>query len=163
MLTDQPLNSGLNAAILAMCLKHLPHGFHASPDAPNTYEELCADYAAKGRVTVWDGASDRTIYGAGTAGARVNVAFRAWHDWRHLTMAADFTPQGEARTCYAQIGDLFDAYGVTDETLQWARIIQAEIIGQGRYLERNGDFPVDQMAFVKAFLVDKDAALNAAF
>jgi len=149
----------LNAAIVEMAARTIPHGFHTSPDAPNTWEALRADYALYGVVTVWDGASDRTIYDD----AAVNMAFRAWHDFRHISAGADFTPCGEARTAGAQIGDIWAAYGLTDETLLWARVIWAEIVGQGAYLQRYGDFPKDQAGFVKAYLASPVDALGASW
>lgn len=65
-----PFIRELNIAILAMAPP-----FEARATAPATFREVM-DCATSGRVVVWDGASDATIYGD----ARVNHAFRAWHD-----------------------------------------------------------------------------------
>lgn len=128
------LSPELNAAILAMA-----PSFTVSDHAPATMQEL----AQCERLIVWAGGSDHTIY----ADRAVNWAFRAWHDSVHLRYAFPFDIAGETLTCEMQILQLRQRWPSMPE--RWARIIRAEIIGQALHLERFGQFPTDQYAFIK--------------
>lgn len=126
------LDALLNQRILKLAPKH-----ETSVNAPATFEELCRNV---GKLVVWSGASDRTVYGD----ARVNHAFRAWHDSLHLKLNAPFTVEGETLVALEQarlIGS--DA---------WAQVMLAEVIGQVGYARSNGAFPVDQVEFIKQYL-----------
>lgn len=150
-----PMDRGLNAAILHVANRLFPCGFDVCDVAPDTFDGLKAHVEITGRMLVWNGASDRTVF----ADDEVNFAFRAWHDLRHLTADAPFTPEGEAAACEAQIADLVTLFGDDERTRRWAAIMRAEVNGQVAHLERHGAFPVDQAGFVAAWLVDADAAL----
>jgi len=52
----------LNVAVLTIANRLMPCGWDVGVDAPSTYEELVEHYETTGRIKVWDGASDRTIY-----------------------------------------------------------------------------------------------------
>lgn len=112
--------------------------FEARDSAPSTFEELRRACQPK-RLTVWAGASDATIYGD----PATNHAFRAWHDAIHLMLNAPFTPDGEAYVARFQANQVGDLAG---------RVIWAEIVGQAQYLEKYGEFPADQVAFVREYL-----------
>jgi len=139
-----------NAAVLTMCSRLLPGGYDVSLAAPETYEELIAHLDAGGRMVVYSGGSERTIYGD----PEVNFAFRAWHDWCHWRGRHDFSHEGERAACAMQSEHLVTLYGESPQTLRWRYILQAEIIGQREYYDRHGEFPEDQRAFVAAYLED---------
>jgi len=146
--TPRPLDPELNAAIVAIASCIFPAGFDVADSAPDTYEELKAHLGAGHRMVVWSGASDATIYGC----PEVNWAFRAWHDWCHWQGQHDFTLEGEAATAELQCEQLLGLFGDTPRTRRWQRIIQTEIIEQGRHLVIHGAFPGDQRAFVLSAL-----------
>lgn len=158
--TSKPLDAELNAAIVHLVDKLLPQGFDVSPNAPSSFEALKAQYDC-GRMVVWDGASDDTVF----AEPRVNYAFRAWHDLTHIVYQCPFTIDGESEALNMQLIDLLEFFpGIPTETMaRWKAILVAEVDGQGEYNARYGRFPVNQRAFVEAYLVDKRDALNRKF
>ena len=144
-------------AVNAMASELLPEGFDSSDSAPETFEALQAHYDATGRILVWNGASDKTIF----ATPESNLAFRAWHDFTHLKHHTNFTLAGEAQTCDAQIDAMIETLGRWTWIL--APILQAEIVGQALYEAKHGKFPVNQKAFCVAYLQDKETALKGVY
>lgn len=136
----------LNAAILNIAARLFPTGFDVHPCAPSNLKDL-TEQCAWGRMVVWDGASAQTIYDD----AEVNFAFRAWHDWHHVKGQFEFDIEGERKACEAQIELLYSLYGESEKTRYWARLIDAEIMGQAFHFEQFGTFPENQIEFVKAF------------
>ena len=132
--------SHLNQAIVA-----LAPPFGARDDAPGNWKELTV---TRNFITrpVWAGGSSLTIF----QDARVNHAFRAWHDATHLKLDADFTRAGEARTCEAQIIALYTRYPSAPAWI--ADLLRVEILGQFDYAAEHGSFPDDQLTFTKRFL-----------
>lgn len=122
----------LNNAVLSMA-----PGYHARPVAPGSFEEL----ARAPRLVVWDGASDKTIF----RDARVNHAFRAWHDMGHIVMRAPFSLAGEMSACQWQVSSLIRRWPLVPDWL--LDIVRREVIGQATYYEEHGTFPEDQEAF----------------
>lgn len=113
--------------------------YEVSAFAPDTFETLNRNV---GKLVVWCGGSDNTIYGD----ARVNWAFRAWHDSLHLKMQAGFDLEGETRVAYEQARIIGGKY---------AEILLAEIIGQAEYFKKFGQFPENQVQFIKEYLKGK--------
>jgi hypothetical protein len=148
----------LNIAIQVLADQNNPRGWLASETAPDSYEKLCAHLNAGNSMLVWNGACDNTIFDD----AYTNQAFRAWHDAIHYSHGFDFSPAGELSTMQVQLQQLHD-YVPTAKARGWLDIIQAEIQGQLEYQERHGEFPDNQKGFVNAYLVDKSAALSAAW
>lgn len=125
----------LKRAVIRLAPNHT-----ARDTAPGTWDEL-ARY--RGSVLpVWSGESDRTIWGD----ARVNHAFRAFHDSTHIRLGADFTLAGETAVIEAQISALYALYPSAPNW--WARLLRIEGIDQVKEYQRAGAFPVDQVAFV---------------
>jgi hypothetical protein len=89
---------------------------------------------------IWAGASDKTIYND----AGVNHAFRAWHDSLHIKLNAPFTLDGELMVAKAQCLEL----GSTE----LSKFIMAEVMGQAEYFAKHGEFPIDQVTFIKQYL-----------
>lgn len=156
-IAPQPLDRAFNRAVHHIANKLLPAGWDVSDNAPSSLIGLRAHFLATGRICVWSGGSDRTIF----ADPETNYAFRAWHDYHHLTSNHEFTPEGETAVMRRQWADLQQVYG--HGALKWAGILYAEIIGQGEYERANGVFPDDQMAFVRAYLADPATALTREF
>ena len=152
----QPLDHAFNRAVHHIANKLLPNGWDVSDPAPSSLAELKAHYATTGRICVWSGGSDYTIF----ADRETNYAFRAWHDYHHLIGNHEFTPDGEHAVMMAQQSDILALYG---DNQGFADLIHAEIVGQGEYERANGVFPQDQMAFVRAYLADPVSALTREF
>lgn len=137
----RPLDADFNRVILELAPVHVASArvpvFTAATSPRYTRELLRAD-----GLLVWDGASERTIY----ADARVNFAFRAWHDACHIAGDLGFTLEGERGACEMQKRQLVAAYPRAPR--RWLALLDAEIIGQLEELERTGAFPLDQAGFV---------------
>lgn len=117
--------------------------YDARPLAPASLADLMRLDLERAPLPVWEGASDATIYGD----ARVNHAFRAWHDAAHIAGAHAFTLEGEADTCAAQKRDVLAAY--PRAPMSWLALLDAEIIGQAAHYARTGEFVTDQNAFMR--------------
>jgi hypothetical protein len=150
------LSVRFNVAVLQIAARLFPTGFDVSDTAPDTFDKLKSHVEQTGRMLVWNGASDATIFGD----PEVNYAFRAWHDWCHLAGNHPFTPEGERGAANLQIQHIREIYGYTADANEMVRLIDAEVNGQVTYHEHhNGDFPADQVAFVKHYLVNPFAAV----
>lgn len=134
-------------------------GYVIADNAPETFEGIKDAYQERGHLTVWSGASDRTIY----TSPEGNYSFRAWHDWRHITQGADFSTGGECETYRAQLADLRAWHELQPwETplIALEQILRAEVIGQLAYKITWGEFPSDQRAFINAFLTNEGDAID---
>lgn len=130
------LRHDLNSLVLAFAPPH-----DARATAPASLPELMAHASLGGSLAVWDGASECTIYGD----ARVNHAFRAWHDAAHIAGGFGFTLEGERAACEYQIAQ---ARAVFPRLPEWiVRALRAEVTGQAEYFAAHGTFPADQIAF----------------
>lgn len=147
-MANRPYDIPFNAMVMTMANRCLPKGWDVSDDAPNTYEDLVAHIEVYGRVAVWSGDSDDTVFGD----REHNWAFRAWHDYCHYLGKFDFSLEGERKTAYMQVNMMFNAYGVNHTTTQWASWILCEVVGQAMYVQEHNDFPKPQIDF---FLADK--------
>lgn len=142
-----PLDTAFNVAVNHMASRVLPTGFDTTDnkdEAPASLEDLNAHVAKTGRIIVWTGNSDKTIY----ACPDTNWAARAWHDWGHWYLQADFTAAGEAKVAELQKMQLGLVYGRTSARIKyWQDLIDIEVNDQVAYFERYGEFPEDQMRF----------------
>jgi hypothetical protein len=142
-----PLCTHLNAAVLTMVNKLLPCGFDITEDekaAPGTLKELNAHVAKTGRILVWSGASDETIFGS----PDINHAFRAWHDWCHWRLQAEMNAVGEYAVYVEQCAHLNTVYPGHPKLGMWMDLLFVEIVEQNAFHERTGHFPANQRAFV---------------
>lgn len=143
-----------NIAVHTITSRLLPCGFDVSAHAPSTFEQLLDHYARTGRVCVWDGASDQTIFGD----PGINHMFRAWHDSKHILGRYPFTRDGEVLAMKAQQADVYAIYdGKLAE--QFCNLLEAEILGQFDYAAINGGFPIDQIGFTERYLIDPDGVM----
>ena len=141
----------LNNVVKKCCDYYHTGGFAISDDAPNTFEDLKQFVNDHGYYEVYNGGCDHTIYDD----PQTNYAFRAWHDYHHVTKNLDFTPLNEMKVVLLQIQDIYNLFGVNDKTIEIANIIYADGIGQVEYFEKYNDFPIDQKAFVNDYLITK--------
>jgi hypothetical protein len=129
------IRDDLNRLVLALAPPH-----EARAHAPGTFPDLIRC----GSLIVWDGASDCTIYGD----ARVNHAFRAWHDAAHIAGGFPFTLAGEIAACEFQIAQAYARFPRLPDSL--AATIRREVIGQAEYFAAYGTFPANQIEFHNA-------------
>lgn len=127
------------ADLLAHVWSRAPE-FKASPDAPSTWDEL-REYRADPVLIVYDGHSERTIWPT----PHDNYALRAYHDSLHLELDADFSTAGELRVAREHVR-LAKRDGVSK---LGRRMLWLDIAGQIAYIDKHGDFPTDQAAFVE--------------
>ncbi len=147
----QPLSLAFNAAVMAMASKVCPTGYDVIDNAPSSLEELTAYIARTGRMAV-DGANvDNTIF----ADAECNYAFRAWHDWTHWVIQADFSIEGETRVAHQQMADLLTVFGPGPEFDLFCRLLDEEVIGQVHYFATHNAFPPNQREFAENYLGSK--------
>lgn len=157
----EPLSRSLNVAILSIAGRLFPTGFDtALTGAPDTLEKLNAHIERTGRMLVYSGHSDATIFDC----ENVNHAFRAWHDWCHWKGQFAFDAQGEKQAFEMQCDHLRKVYGEDHPELShWVAILDAEINGQVQHSAVHGHFPHDQKAFVKAWLEHPSATYYTAY
>ncbi len=149
---ERDLDHAFSCAVLAIAEQIPPVGWDIMEDPPASLAGITAHWRATGRLAIYSGHSDRTIYGAeGT-----NLAFRAWHDWTHIVHQCEFTAAGEFRVCEYQCELIRTLYIPSARTDYWCRIIDAEINGQGAHKAEFGQFPEDQRAFVVDYLARSD-------
>lgn len=142
-MNEKPYDIAFNAMVMTMANRCLPVGWDTSEDAPNTYEDLVAHVNKTGRICVWSGDSEQTIFGD----PEHNWAFRAWHDYVHYTGKHDFSLEGERDTAYEQVRQMYARYGINGRTVMWAAYILCEVIGQAEYVAEHNDFPKPQIDF----------------
>lgn len=151
---NKPLSLSLNIAMATICSRLFPCGFDVAETAPSSLAELNACVAETGRITVWNGASDRTVYGS----TEHNFMFRAWHDWCHWKAQSEFTLAGERDALAMQLNHLATVYPSHPDSKLWEVILEAEVIGQATYHEETGEFPIDQLAFTTSLVEERLAA-----
>jgi hypothetical protein len=148
------LDTGFNFMVALMAERYAP-GWKAAPVAPETLEALKESHKRDGFITVWDGESDRTIFGE----AHFNHAFRAWHDAVHLMYDLPFTLDGERAAAEMQCEHVKRHYGTDSRALKWCEMIRCEVAGQAEHFAKTGDFPADQVEFAKGYLAARGVAI----
>ena len=146
-----PLDRAFNIAVNHMAARVCPTGFDVTMDeaaAPNTLDRLLRHIERTGRILVWGGCCDATIFAWG----ETNAAFRAWHDWTHYILRAPFDLPGERAVCARQQADLALIYPGHPNLPLWHRLLEIEIVGQAVYLTATGSFPADQREFAHRML-----------
>lgn len=146
----QPIMPEFNQAVTYITRLLIPEGFDTTPDESlvSSLDKVTQHYEHEGRILVWSGASDNTIY----QDADVNHQFRAWHDWLHIGMQATFTKAGEANVCekHKRQIDLYLSHKYNKATrLKMHRLLDIEINGQVAELYNTGKFVTNQYNFTK--------------
>lgn len=147
----KPLFPAFNSVVCAMAKRALPRGYTVTVHEPYMRDGkpcldlMSQDYATTGRLKVWQGASDRTIFGDPC----INWAFRAWHDYCHVVGKHGFTLEGERLTATRQIRNMRAAYGYSGVArVGWDKVLWIEVVEQAEHFAATGAFPVDQRAFM---------------
>lgn len=136
------LSRSFNAAVHQIASRLFPRGFDVISEGPECLADLQSCYRLTRRIVVSSLHSDDTIFGD----RETNYAFRAWHDWCHLTGGHEFDIAGEYAVSLMQSDHIRRAFGRSCETLWWP-ILDAEINAQAEYCARVGEFPRDQIDF----------------
>jgi hypothetical protein len=152
-------NPKLDSTVRAISARLWPQGYDVATNAPATFKALKAEFAVRGRITVFDGGCESTIYAA----PATNHAFRAWHDHGHLHGGYDFSVAGETATARLQIQQLREFMGNDPQADEFSMILEADVIGQSLYYARRKAFVNDQVSFVRAYLQSPAMALATEF
>lgn len=147
---------GFNVMVLRMCELVLPGGFDRGADAPQTLLGLNEYVRRTGRIKISDQNADQSVFGD----SEVNLASRAWHEWTHYAYQIEMTPEGEKVAYEHQLVDMMKVYGTDATSLRWAQMLYADIVGQTEYAQRHGAYPVNQMAFNLAYLINPIEAVE---
>ena len=113
-----------------------------------TLADMQADYAKTGRIKVTSLHSDNSIYGD----PWVNCCARAWHDYAHLYMRAEFNAEGERLAAEFQITQMHARNGWNAQSRYFERIIDCEVNGQVAHYMAHGSFPENGYKFSQEHL-----------
>jgi hypothetical protein len=153
MIARKPLCPQFNHVVRGMATRLWPQGFDLASDLDIDWPRLQAMHARAlrltgiGRIAVWTGGSDLTIFGSADQDA--NWAFRAWHDWCHLFGQFDFSLAGEAAACRMQQAQVLATYGYDANTCACCMLLDIEINQQAQHYAATGEFIEDQWQFAK--------------
>lgn len=152
---SKPVDALFERATLAIAARLVPQGWRGHDKAPDNLRDLKAlwENCARigGPVIVSDLHCDRTVF----SGPAANMAFRAWHDYRHTTSNAEFDDMGERIVHQAMQLDLAAFASAFDPMADYSRpfaLLECENIGQLDYWRVFGSPPVDQRTFALGFL-----------
>lgn len=154
----KPVDALFERATLAIAARLVPQGWRGHDKAPDNLRDLkdlwqrCASWG--GPVIVSDQHCDRTIFSDPAA----NMAFRAWHDYRHITSGAEFDDAGERTVHLAMQLDLAEWAAGRDLDRDFSRafaLLACENIGQLDYWRAFGSPPTDQRTFALGYLAAK--------
>lgn len=156
----KPVDALFERATLAIAAKLVPQGWRGHDKAPDNLRDLQALWGncarIGGPVIVSDQHCERTVF----SGPAANMAFRAWHDYRHITENAEFDDAGERKVHNVMREDL-RAYYINrrlhpDMTGRAQALLRCENIGQLDYWRAFGSPPGDQRTFALGYLAAKD-------
>lgn len=154
----QPMYPRFNEMVQVAVDALMPDGFDTTDDPTvcDTLDKVKRHYRKTGRIVVWTGESDNTVFGD----PQVNHAFRAWHDYVHVNFDLPFTEAGEHTVMQIQQRqvDTLGGYAFTaqEKKLFWD-LLECEIDGQIKEFVRTGDFVKDQRAFAQKYMEAKYA------
>jgi hypothetical protein len=121
-----------------------------SNDIEATFESHKKIYRETGKIHIWTGASEGTIFGS----EKINHYFRAWHDYIHLNYNLGYSITEESIVCNIQRDMIPNEWHFEKE------LINAEIIGQAHYFYMNKDFVKNQRLFTSIYLDNSIEALK---
>ncbi len=153
----RPVNPMFNCAVQTITKRVWPQWFDTSAQPiHNSFKLLKAEHAARGRITVYSGDCDTSIFDD----PDINVMFRAWHDWCHIQGDHDFTVGGEMQAAYMQMQHVITLYGDGETGREFCRLIDAEVIGQAMYYHKHKKYVKDQRTFVAMYLLNPHETLR---
>lgn len=119
-------------------------------DLKGTFLEHKDYFREYGKIRIWKGASNNTIYGS----SNVNLYFRAWHDHTHITNDLGYSPIEESIVAEIQKSQL------PEDWIIERKLIDIEVTGQVQYHYLNGEFVKDQRQFTAIYYQDPMTALK---
>ena len=155
----EPVSRSFNVAVNQIAGRLMPCGFDVAGVAPDSLDQLNRVIEDSGRMLVWDGASESTIF----ADPETNYAFRAWHDWCHHKGQFAFDREGERQAAEMQCEHIRELYGNSRLSSYMQRLVKAEVLGQAEYFDIHGKFPENQRAFDLAYIKDPKSAIHQQF
>jgi hypothetical protein len=151
------LDIEFNKMVLDITNKLVPN-YDISENAPNTYNDMVDYFNNHGKLCIYNGSSDMTIF----ADSNVNIAFRAWHDFYHLTKELQFTDLGEYIVSNYQATDIM-VYCIENNKLDklnlWLNLLDIEINEQVKFFNENNYFIEDQHKFTLEQLEKREITL----
>ncbi|PTT72590.1 MULTISPECIES: hypothetical protein [unclassified Chryseobacterium] len=115
-----------------------------SNDIKGTLQRYIEHFKATGKIKIWTGSSENTIFGS----ERINHFYRAWHDHTHIIFGSGFTLAGETITAEIQCSML---------PIEWffeKRLIMADIVAQNLHYIFHKNYVKDQRKFIVDYLKD---------
>lgn len=130
--------------------KEVGFSYDAVDFAPSTAAEVQAAYHVsmtdRCAFPVWNGASENTVFTCKEG----NWAFRFWHDVvSHGSHGLGFDTKDELKAGMQWVERVAREFGATSIE---AMIAYADTCGQSLYCEQHGEFPEDQIGFVRHYL-----------
>jgi hypothetical protein len=145
---DIAMNATYEATVLHIVDDVLAIPYDVASIAPDTLQGVTNHWRLTGRLLVWDGACDTTVFSAPS----VNHAFRAFHDYCHVQNQRAFNEHGERLACADQIQIIRDAIADQRKADIAARHCWADIVGIIEHRNTYGNFPTNQRAFIADYL-----------
>lgn len=138
------IQNGLAIAVKLASIRAGTPQYAVRDDAGSmTDADMIRAYRATGKLVIWSGASDNTVFGD----ASINWLFRAWHDFSHIRSGVCNREHGPLG-CFEPIAEYavadWQCVGLSDSL---AKIVQLEVSGQARHFATTGKFIVDQVAY----------------
>jgi hypothetical protein len=155
----RPVDQLFERATLAIARRLVPQGWRGHDKAPDNLSDLVAAWdnckRIGGPVIVSDLHCERTVFSS----PDVNMAFRAWHDYRHITTSAEFDHEGEYLVHEAMMLDLYHWFGGKPAPVgaysRTMALLDCENIGQLEYWKVYGSPPDDQRTFALGYLASR--------
>ena len=119
-------------------------------DIEGTLEKHIQRFKDTGKIHVWTGESDGTIFGDAT----INHKFRAWHDYIHVTLGYGYDFIGESIVASIQASQLPSEWVFEKE------LVLCEVVGQAQYFMQHNEFLKDQRKFTVTYLQSPFEALR---
>ena len=128
-------------ALVARCLRDAgAPAFDVADVAPDRVADVVATWSARRSLRVWSGGTSSAIYPDPAS----NYAFRAWHDFLHISTGLGFTVADEMR-----LADVQAAHAARVVGDRFADVVWCEIAAQAIYFGHFGRFVADQSAFTR--------------
>jgi len=117
----------------------------------DTLEKITSYYDRTGKLLVWRGESDTTIFSL----PDFNYLFRAWHDYHHITKQLPFDTEGESMVATYQAQDIH-ALALPAHVKHFCiALIDCEVNGQIEHYNQTGEFLSNQKAFACDYMQAK--------
>lgn len=117
-----------------------------SSNIKQTLQNHIKRFKDTGKIHVWTGKSDNTIFGT----ARQNHFFRAWHEYVHITRALNFDFVGESLVCAFQCNMLPNSWSLERE------LVYIEIVAQNQFYSVNKKFVENQRYFCISYMINPE-------